>query len=166
MAETPSSTVPNPRAPMTDEERRARYEFLQRRSMMSSIYAVHRNSDWVVRWVRDDKFDVPRHRHLGFEFAKDEPKAAESQRQVDTVVPLSEDGFYRTGDVILMMIPRIDYNFYMAENARQSKAMINAGKDGFKHEAAKHDFPTFERDKRGSNFQFHDGRERTIDDTD
>jgi hypothetical protein len=146
----------NSRKPLTDEERRARYEFLRRRSMLSPIYAIHRNPDWVVRWVFNGKIqsEITTHLHLGFEFATDDPTVEASERQIDTVVPISDDGFYRTGDVILMQIPKIDYDFYLSENVRQSRLMVDQGKEGFKEEAkriklptGKRAFRTFDRDE-------------------
>lgn len=163
MADKPKTATPNSRIPMTDEERRARYDLLRRKSNLSPIYAKHKNPDWVVRWVFAGKNqqDITLHNHLGFEFAKDDTKAPESERQIDTVVPLSEDGCYRTGDVVLMQIPKIDYDFYLAENARRSKELMNMGKDGFKTDAQRLTTTsgnvlvrTFDRDESGIP-QFH-----------
>jgi hypothetical protein len=136
--------------PLTDEERQRRYETLRRKSSLSAIHAEHRNPGLKVRWVRDDKFDVAFHKHMGFEFCKDNPKTPEAQRQIDTVVAISDDGMYRTGDVILMQINRDDYEFYQRENVRRSREMVDAGKKTFRSEAQKMDVPTFERDKAGN----------------
>lgn len=149
MADTPQPT--EKRLPMTDEERRRRYDELRKRSALSRIYARHRDPDMYVRWARDDKHDIALHKHLGFEMVREpNPKAPESRRIVETVVPMSEDGMYRTGDVILMQIPRVDYEFYAEENAKESRRMLNAGKEGFKHNAKLHGIPVFERDSSGN----------------
>ena len=135
--------------PMTDDERRRRYEELRRRSSLSRIYARHRNPDMYVKWARDDRYDRALHKHLGFEIVHEDPKKPEARRLIDTVVPISDDGFYRTGDVILVQIPRIDYEFYCQMNVEESRRMVNAGKEGFKSDAAKLGIPVFERDKAG-----------------
>jgi hypothetical protein len=134
---------------LTPEERARHYEELQRRTMLSAIYARHRDPNLYVRWVRDDKFDVATHRHLGFDFARDNPKVKPDNRRIDTVVPISEDGFYRTGDVILMEINRDDYEYYCNQNVERSRKMIDSGKDEFRNEARKRKVPTFTRDEGG-----------------
>lgn len=145
MEETPKPVF----TPMTDDERRKRYDELRRRSSLSRIFARHRNPDMYVKWARDDRHDIALHKHLGFELVKDNPRLAEAKRMIDTVVPISEDGFYRTGDVILVQIPRLDYEFYCQMNVEESRRMVNAGKEGFKADAAKLGIPVFERDKAG-----------------
>jgi|SRR5215831_1153054 len=141
---TPSD---GPITPITPEERAKRYEELRRRSMLSAIFAQHRNPDMVVRWVRDDNHDIARHKHLGFVFAKDNPKVPEDKRLIDTVVGISDDGFYRTGDVILMQIDREAYDFYLAENVRRSREMMTSGKSNFKDSARRQHVPTFDREE-------------------
>ena len=138
-----------------DEERHRRYAELTRRASLSPIYARHRDPAMYVRWVRDDKYDIATHKHMLFEFAKDSPKTPEPQRRINTVVPVSDDGLYRTGDVILMEIKRDDYEFYLNENVKRSKLMVNSGKDSFKNDAKRLKVPTFDRDS-GGHPQFHD----------
>jgi len=168
MAEKPTIAPPfkpNSRRPMTPEEREARYEYLERMSMLSPIHATHRNPDWVVRWVFNGKVqsDITIHKAMGFEFATDNPKAPESERQVETTVQISDDGFYRLGDVILMQIPRMDYEFFMARNVNKSRLMVDNGKESFKEEAkriklptGKRAFKTFDREEPDSEKRFHD----------
>lgn len=134
---------------LSPEERAKRYEELSRRSTLSAIYARHRDPNLYVRWARDDKWDVPGHLHLGFEYAKDNPKAKRENRRIDTVVPISDDGCYRTGDVVLMEIERDAYEFYCNQNVLRARLMIDQGQQEFRNEARKRNVPTFTRDKQG-----------------
>ncbi len=143
-------TQPASTSRLSPEERARRYDELRRKSELSPIYARHRDPDMYVRWARDDKRDIATHKHLGFTFAKDNPKTPEEKRTIDTVVDISEDGMYRMGDVILMQIDRDAYEFYNAENVRRSREMVNTGKKVFREEAAKMRVPTFERDEFGN----------------
>jgi hypothetical protein len=143
----PHDFADNP-TPLTPEERARRYEELRRKQSSSRIYARHRNPNMYVRWARDDSNDIALHKHLGFVFAKDNPKGPEDKRRIDTVVQLGEDGMYRIGDVILMEIPRDDYEFYCNENAQRSRELVDAGKRSFRDEAEKLGVETFERNPR------------------
>lgn len=134
---------------LTPEERARRYAELRQKSALGAIYARHRDPNMYVRWVRDDRRDIAIHKHLGFVFATDDPRASEEKRRIDTTVELEKDGFYRTGDVILMEIDRDAYEFYCQESVERSKAQRNVGKESFLHEAAKLDIDTFELEKRG-----------------
>lgn len=134
---------------LSPEERARRYEELSRKTMLSAIYARHRDPNLYVRWARDDKFDIATHRHLGFDFARDNPKTKLENRRIDTVVPISDDGFYRTGDVILMEIDRDTYDFYCNKNVERSRDQMEQGPREFRNEARKRRVPTFTRDKGG-----------------
>ena len=149
MAEPKDPLVFEPPVRLSPEERAKRYEHLARRSQLSAIYARHRDPNLYVRWSRDDKFDIATHRHLGFEFARDNPKAKPENRRIDTVVPISDDGFYRTGDVILMEIERDAYEYYCNQNVVRARAQIEQGKEEFRNEARKRRVPTFTRDQGG-----------------
>jgi hypothetical protein len=135
--------------PMTSEERSRRYERMRRRSQESAIFARPRDPNVYVRWVRDDKHDVSRHRHMGFRIVKENPKLAEDKRRIDTVVELGEDGTYRTGDVVLMEIAKDDYDYLLQEAVQRSRDQVDVGKETFRSEAEKLEVPTFERE-RGS----------------
>lgn len=134
---------------LTPEERERRYAEMRRKSSLSPIWAVHRDPDMHIRWVRDDKNDIAYHRHLGYEFAHDKKNTPESARSIETVVPISEDGFYRHSDVILMQIDRATHEYYQQRDVDYAKQMVGAGIENFKETARRFNCPTFQRDQSG-----------------
>lgn len=138
--------------PLTDEQRAKRYDELRRRQQMSRIFAQCNNPDISVRWVRkDDSNDISYHEWMGFKVAVEpDPNAPKDKRRFNTAVPCNEEGKYVVGDVILMEIPRDDYEFYLSECTKRSTEMVDAGKDNFITEAQRMDVPVFERDKAGN----------------
>jgi hypothetical protein len=133
---------------MTPEEREKKYEELRRRANgLSKNKAEHRNPDMVVRWVHIGNQDQSYHVGLGFKVVQENPKTPLERRKVDTMIPISEDGMYRNGDVILMEIDRATYEFYLEENARLSRLQINSGKENFKDAARRQRVPSFDRDE-------------------
>jgi hypothetical protein len=100
-----------------------------------------------TRWVHVGHQDQSHHSTLGFKTVNENPKLPLEKRKIDTTIPISEDGCYRNGDVILMEIDRETYEFYLAENARLSREMINSGKETFKDAARRQRVPSFDRDE-------------------
>ncbi len=145
------NTVPGEPKKLSAKERAARHEELRRRSSQSAIFAECKNPDIAVRWVRkDDPNDISLHEWMGFQIAKEpDPKAERAKRRFNTSVSPREDGTYVLGDVILMEIQKDDYDFFVNEGIERSRQQVDGGKETFRHEAAKLDVPTFERDKAG-----------------
>ena len=144
----PAETFTPPKK-LTPEERERRYAELRRKSSLSPLWAEHRDPAMHVRWVRDDKNDIAYHKHLGYDFAKDRVEVPEAARSIDTVVQISEDGFYRHGDVILMQIDKDTHEYYSQRDVEYGRQMVGAGIANFKETAARLNVPTFERDKSG-----------------
>ena len=160
MSSTPERFTPS-FTPLTPEELARRYEKLRERAAKGPIYAVHRNPQMHVRWVHrgynnkenvDISQDISNHRHMGYEFAKDDPNKPEEERLIDTVVGISLDGQYRTGDVVLMQIDRASHDYYHACERQASRDMLSGTKANFKNEAALQGVEAFEfeRDKYGN----------------
>lgn len=148
---TNESKQPDEPQPMTPEEREARYEELRRRSQISQIFAECRNPNIAVRWVRkDDPNDIALHEWMGFRIAKDNPRVAKEKRRFNTAIPPKEDGTYVLGDVILMEIPKDDYDFFVNEGIQRSRELVDGGKKAFVSEANKLGVPTFQRDQVGN----------------
>lgn len=145
--EKPAQPTPT----LTPEERERRYEELRRRQEIPRTFAECRDPSIEVRWVRkDDANDISLHEWLGFKIAKDNAKLPKDKRRFNTAIPPNEDGHYVCGDVILMEIPKDDYDFYLAEGVRRSTASVDGGKKVFIDEAKKREVPVFIRDKAGN----------------
>lgn len=115
------------------EKKEARFAELRSRVEKSAIFAECKDRSIATRWVRkDDPTDIANHERMGFKIVREpNPKAPLSERRFDTTIPCNAEGIYVYGDVILMEIPRDDYDFYVNEGVELSKRRLESGKARF-----------------------------------
>ena len=149
MANTPEVQPFKPPMKLTPEERTKRYEELRERMIKGPLFVESRDPDMHLRWVRNDPNDIATHRHLGYDFVTSRKDVPEHQRPVKTYVPLSVDGEYHHGDVILMQIDRETHEWYQQQDIEYAIRLAGAGKENFKDSARRLGVPVFERDQYG-----------------
>lgn len=130
---------------LTLEERKDLYDKLRARMAVSKLKAegpVNRTGYWARK---DDATEMARLELLGFSIVReltDKPKRWKAQGT-------RADGTYVMGDVILMEIPTIEYEFYLQQNTERAKAMPEAAKQKFVESAEKQGAPTFKLQRKG-----------------
>lgn len=129
--------------PLTDEERKKRYERLRQQAFIGRL-RVTSPPGKTGYWARkNDTGELSRLEYLGFSVVHDNPaqprwKAAGAQ----------QDGTYCLGDVILMEIESDLYEDLLRLNEERAKDLISSPKEFFKDECegrTDYPIPTFER---------------------
>lgn len=143
---TPSVESAAPAKPLSQEERKARYE-KYRKAAASSRFAVKGEAGIHYFWApKDDSSEMTRLDIIGYQITR-EPDAANvlAGKAKPKIIAsgLRQDGTYVIGDVVLAQCPEETYEFALMDIEQRHEDMKRAAKDNFLTEAEKVGVPTF-----------------------
>jgi hypothetical protein len=155
MSEVTKPTMPivesaKPAAPLSQEEKRSRYE-KYRKAAASSRFEVKGEAGVHYFWApKDDSSEMTRLDIIGYSIVR-EPNVAEvlAGKAKPKIIAsgLRQDGSYVIGDVVLAQCPEEIYEFALMDIEERHEAMKRAAKENFMTEAEKAGVPVFQFSK-------------------
>jgi hypothetical protein len=130
---------------ISDEEKRQRFAAMRERMKKSRLEVTPPPGKAAYWGPRDDDNELSRLSYLGFEIVKDDPKAPKWKAG-----GMREDGTYVMGDLILMSIDALEYDFLLQDNVDRANAQLSNVQDDVIGRAEEAGVPTFAVSKKNN----------------
>lgn len=139
-----------PVAPLTPEQKKARYAELRKKFGRAKSFVGGKSGIHYFWAAKDDGSEMARLDMIGYSIVR-EPNAKEvlsgtKKPEIDAA-GLREDGTYCLGDTILMCCPQDVYEFSLLDVEERFEVMKRSAKENFLTEAEKAGAPTFQFSK-------------------
>ena len=128
---------------MTPKEKKALFADLRARMNRSKLQIDKKPPGLHPYWARKaDEHEMARLEYLGFKIVHDNP-----EKRLWDAAGFRQDGTFILGDVILMSLPEIEWEFYQRDIEERSREQAGAAQAEFRDQASQQGVPTFTKDK-------------------